>query len=224
MTRPYVQTIKAAREFAQISNGNTKMPGTTFSQSARACHIGQKLAKIEGSVCKSCYALKIQNLRPNVNKSWESNTEKARHWIATNPQQWVDACVFQITRAALKSSVYNHRWFDSGDLDSVDQLAAIARVAELTPEIAHWLPTREAGIVKQWLAQGGICPKNLVIRISSTMVGDKPISGYSNTSTVHIKGKEHHGHACPAPSQGNNCGDCRACWNPAVANISYIKH
>lgn len=219
-----ITTLKAAKEFVNISLGNSKMPGTTFAQDSFACKVGDKLAKIEGSVCSSCYARKIQKLRPSVNQGWKANLEKARQWLEKNPAQWVAASVFQINRAAIKTGENFHRWFDSGDLDSVDQLAAIVQVASATPDIAHWLPTREAGIVKRFKANGGVIPSNLVIRVSATMIGDKPISGHENTSTVHRKNQVAYGHACPAPSQNNNCGDCRACWNPAVANVSYTKH
>jgi hypothetical protein len=219
-----IATLKAAKEYVNISLGNSKMPGTTFAQDSFACKVGDKLAKIEGSVCSSCYARKIQKLRPSVNQGWKSNLEKARQWLEKNPTQWIAASVFQINRAALKTGENFHRWFDSGDLDSVEQLSAIVQVATATPQISHWLPTREAGIVKKYKAQGGVIPSNLVIRVSATMIGDKPISGHENTSTVHRKGKAFWGHACPAPKQNNNCGDCRACWNPKVANVSYTKH
>ena len=230
VTRPYVMTVKEAQESARISTGNSKMPGTTFAQDSFACKVGDKLAKIEGSVCKSCYARRIQKIRPSVNQGWKANLEKARHWLSVNPSQWVGSCVFQINRAAIKSGESFHRWFDSGDLDSIEQLAAICKVAEKTPHIAHWLPTREAGTVKKYLAQGGTIPGNLVLRVSATMIGDAPIRGHANTSTVHVKGKPYTGHACPAPSQGNSCGsvalgnECRACWSPSVGNVSYVKH
>ncbi len=140
------------------------------------------------------------------------------------PEKWINACVFQINRHFAKSQQPYHRWFDSGDLQSVAMLKAICGVAERTPDIKHWLPTREAKIVKDYLNSGGVVPTNLVIRISSTMIGDAPIKGYANTSTVHRKGEEPHGYACPASNQGNNCGDCRACWSGMFGNISYPLH
>lgn len=223
-TRPYALTLKAAKESASISKGNSKMPGSTFATDSFACKVGSKLAQVKGSVCASCYARRIQKIRPSVDQGWRANYEKAVKLVESNPKQWVAACVFQIERIAIKTGESFHRWFDSGDLDSVAMLAAIVKVAESTPQIKHWLPTREAGIVKQYKAQGGVVPSNLVIRISATMVGDSPISGYANTSTVHRKGESGFGHICPAPTQGNNCGQCRACWTPSVANISYCKH
>ena len=217
-------TVKAATEISRISSGNSKMPGSTFSTDAFACKVGSKLAKVEDSVCSGCYARKLQKLRPSVNQGWRNNYLKATNMIATNPERWADAVAFQIKRIATKSGELFHRWFDSGDLDSVDMLRAIVIACEKTPDIQHWLPTREAKIVKLYRKQYGQEPSNLVIRVSSTMIGDKPMGGHTLTSTVHRKGEHQHGHECPAPKQGNNCGDCRACWSPEVFNISYTKH
>lgn len=218
-------TLKAAQADAgKVSLGNGKMPGSTYAISATMCKVGGKLAKVKDSTCSKCYALKLEKLRPSVHQGWLANYEKAVRLIDTNPAQWVAACVFQINRAYLKSNQPFHRWFDSGDLQSVAMLSAICDVAKATPSISHWLPTREAAIVKAFKAQGGTIPANLVIRVSSVMVNDKPIAGHANTSTVHRKGLTPIGHACPASTQGNNCGACRACWQPNVSNISYPLH
>lgn len=219
-------TLKRAREIAgKTSTRNTKMPGSTFALSAKHCHKGRKLAKVPGSVCSACYALRIQKLRPSVDKGWTANQKRATSAIERDAFEWVAAMVLQIERDALRTGEPFHRWFDSGDLDSVEMLAAIVEVAEQTPHIQHWLPTRETGIVRDYrTAYGGDFPANLVVRVSSPMVGDKPLRQYGHTSTVHKAGTEHVGHQCPAPDQGNACGDCRACWDPAVANVSYRKH
>jgi len=116
-----------------------------------------------------------------------------------------------------------HRWHDSGDLQSVDHLAKICEVARLTPKIKHWLPTRELAFVKAYQAAGGVVPRNLVIRVSATMVDGPATKAWATTSTVHHASKAQ-GRTCPAPSQDNACGDCRACWNPRVKNVSYHKH
>jgi len=103
-------------------------------------------------------------------------------------------------------------------------LRAIVLTCFKTPLVKHWLPTREAQIVKTYITAFGQLPVNLVLRASSTMIGDKPLSGHANTSTVHKKAQEPVGHACPASHQGNACGSCRACWSSEVANVSYPLH
>ena len=106
---------------------------------------------------------------------------------------------------------------------SVEQLVAIVNVAHMTPTIKHWLPTQERGMVKQYLANGGTFPSNLVVRISAAKV-DTALKGHTNTSNVITKHAEPTGQECMAYTRGNNCGDCRACWSPEVSNVSYRKH
>ena len=130
---------------------------------------------------------------------------------------------------AVKYKERFHRWFDSGDLDSVQMLDAICEVARRTKHIKHWLPTREIGIVSNYIKAGNVIPDNLRIRLSSTMINDKPLKSAKrlgvSTSTVHTKGKElpEHGHVCPASEQGNACQNCRFCWE-SDGNVSYPKH
>ena len=218
-------TLKgAAEEAGKVSTRNSKMPGSAFALSAKACKVGGKLTEVKGSVCHKCYALKLQKMRPSVNESWTANTDKAVALIARDPARWVAFMAFQITKAAEKTGEAYHRWFDSGDLQSLEMLEAIANVARATPGIAHWLPTREGAIVKAYKARHGDFPGNLVVRLSATMIGDAPVKAHGHTSTVHRKGEAVHGHACPASSQGNACGSCRACWSHDVANVSYPLH
>lgn len=211
----------AKREAGAVSVRNGKMPGSTFAVSAKRCNVGGKLAKIEGATCHDCYALKLERIYPSVAIGWESNYVKATGLIATDPERWAKWVAFQITKAAEKTGELYHRWFDGGDLASLAMFTAIVRVCELTPTIKHWLPTREAAILK---AYGKALPRNLVVRMSSTMVDDKPIAGHANTSTVHTKAVTPVGKACDARTRGNECGPCRACWNGKVKNISYPLH
>ena len=37
----------------------SKMPGWSYGIPAKECNIGSKLAKIPGTVCHGCYALKV---------------------------------------------------------------------------------------------------------------------------------------------------------------------
>lgn len=222
-------TLKSTRESAgKVSEGNTKMPGSTFATDAFSCRVGSKLAKVKGSVCAGCYARRLQKLRPSVNKGWSRNQNVAVKLIATDPAAWVEAMAFQIDRLSIKSGEPFHRWFDSGDLDSVAMLRAICEVARKTPHVKHWLPTREAGIVADYRKQGGSIPRNLRVRLSSTMIGDKPRRDMAkrlgvSTSTVHREGDRAHGWTCPASQQGKACGACRHCWESPV-NVSYPYH
>ena len=127
-----MNTLKQAKESGSISLGNSKMPGTTFAVSAKRCNVGSGLAKVKGSVCEKCYALRIQRFRKNVDKAWELNYQK---WITSDYDTWVASMTYQIK----KHKQDYHRWFDSGDLESNKMLDAIIQVCYNSPEVKHWL-------------------------------------------------------------------------------------
>jgi hypothetical protein len=87
--------------------------------------------------------------------------------------------------------------------------------SRLTPSKRHWLPTREAWI-KDHVSRA---PDNLIIRFSMPMIDQAAAGGWANTSTVVSAGAN-----CPSAQQGNQCLDCRKCWNKEIKNISYGQH
>jgi hypothetical protein len=107
------------------------------------------------------------------------------------------------------------RWHDSGDVQDLDHLKKIYAVCRLTPGKRHWLPTREAWIKKHLKDK----PTNLVIRFSAPMVNQPAPESWPNSSEVVDKDFN-----CPASLQGNECKDCRMCWNPEIKTIRYHKH
>ena len=209
--------VKDARQAGKISTGNTKMPGTTFAIDAFACITGSKLAKIAGTPCASCYARRLQKIRPSVDQGWKDNLAR---WQSTPREQWVASMVFQIERYNVDGY---HRWFDSGDLQNVAMLQAIVAVCNATPHIRHWLPTQERQILRDYKSMGGTIPHNLVVRVSGSKING-PAPNFANTSTVFDKRGNAIVWECRARHNNNSCGDCRACWNKSVANVSYPKH
>jgi hypothetical protein len=115
------------------------------------------------------------------------------------------------------------RWHDAGDIQSIKHFKNIVEVANKTPAITHWIPTREHKIVNDFVKAGGIIPDNLIVRISATNIDGKPPKNASHTSTVHSK-SEAIGFECKAPSQSGSCLDCRACWDTNIKNVSYKQH
>lgn len=191
----------------------SKMPGYGWSISARLCKNGGKLAKVPGSTCFLCYALKGRYVFPHVKAA---HATRLAQWESDRPG-WREAMVRQIR--ALKEPYF--RWFDAGDLQSLEMLEDILFVAASTPLIKHWLPTREYSLVRKYLSAGGLVPANLVIRISDAMVDGVPVPGFTHTAGVASKGAAY---TCPAPSQENSCGDCRACWDSSVPRVIYKAH
>jgi len=196
------------KEARQITGGlslPSKMPGPAYNLPASQCITGQKLVKVPGSVCAGCYALKGRYRFNNVKQALERRATSLKH------PGWVDAMV---------SLIMGHkyfRWHDSGDIQSVEHLKKIFEVCKRTPSTKHWMPTREARFLR--LMDPDIIPSNLIIRMSSHMIDQGPVTFWPWTSTVSSSTK-----TCPALDQGNSCRDCRACWDRSVPNITYPKH
>ena len=183
----------------------SKMPGWSIGIPAKECKTGGKLVNVKGSVCEGCYALKGCYVFKVVQAAQYKRLEAISH------PDWVQAMAALIN--SKKPDVF--RWHDSGDVQDEQHLEKIFEVCRLTPGKRHWMPTREAWI-KDHMHKA---PANLVVRFSSPMVDQGPVKSWANTSTVSTKSR-----TCPAPEQGNECKDCRACWDPLVKNIEYGKH
>jgi hypothetical protein len=205
------------------------MPGTSYGIPAERCRTGSKLAQLEGTTCHGCYAFRGNYQYASV------KTGQARRFASlADLTAWARAMARMLRKAhgldghtphpkiAADGSGY-HRWHDAGDIQSVAHLAAICDVARATPELKHWLPTREATMLRDFIRDGGVVPDNLTIRLSATMIDGTPPRAWSVTSTVHASVAPS-GHVCPAPAQGNKCAACRACWSRDVANVSYHVH
>ena len=183
----------------------SKMPGWSIGIPAKECKTGSKLRLIPNSVCSECYALKNCYMFKVVQAAQYKRLEAISH------PDWVLAMATLIN--SKKPDVF--RWHDSGDVQDVQHLEKIFEVCRLTPSKRHWMPTREAWI-KDHMKDA---PANLVVRFSSPMIDQGPVKSWANTSTVSTKSR-----TCPAPDNNNECGSCRACWDPNVKNIEYGKH
>ena len=204
------------KEIGTLSNPS-KMPSFAWGISAKKCITGSKLAKIKGTICNKCYALKGHYVFKPV---------KIAHKIrldAIYKSEWVDymAELLTLKYKRLDKSRLFHRWFDSGDIQSYSHLMKIFEVCELTPHIKYWLATREYKIVDQIKEED--VPKNLCLRVSAIKVDSPPPKFWKWTSGVH-KDKPAVGRECPAPKQNGECGSCRACWSREVKQVSYKEH
>ena len=194
--------ILEAKEITGSLSKPSKMPGWSYGLPAKECKTGGKLQKVPGSTCYDCYALKGCYVFKVVQDAQYYRLK------AIKDRRWVQAMALQINNK--KSPEF--RWHDSGDVQDEDHLIKIFAVCRLTPTVKHWMPTREAW-VKAFLS---LKPDNLVIRFSAPMVNTSAPSSWPATSTVVTTGS-----TCPAPKQGNECRDCRACWDPEVKNVAY---
>lgn len=200
-----------------LSN-TSKMPSFSFNLSALDCKTGSKLVDVEGSVCDGCYALKGNYHRYKLPVKMQPKTAKISN------ARWVEAMTYLINNQGNKKDKAYFRWHDSGDIQSLEHLRKIVLVCEQTPDVKHWIPTREYKIVKMYLDIHGKFPANLTVRLSAHMVDEKaPDIANLPTSTVN-KDKPTIGAQCESYKQKNQCLDCRLCWDKSNANISYKYH
>lgn len=224
-----MRVIPIAKAAAQSVCGSltqtSKMPCKSLDLPTEACITGYKMAQIEGSICSKCYADKgfyamyAKTIKPaqfaRLDAIWQAldNDYAAALWISG--------------MVSLIGKDNYFRWHSSGDLQSLEHLELIVRVCEQTPSCKHWLPTREYGIVKAYIAKHGKLPGNLTIRLSA-MYPDKPVKipaslqGIKGITASNVHTAKPIGEACKAPEQSGACLDCRACWTDKV--ISYALH
>jgi len=174
-----------------------------------------KLRNVAGSICSKCYALKGMYVFPVVKAALLRRYENLNH------PQWVEAMAFLINKTEKSGFFRRH---DSGDIQSVEHLARIVEVCKLTPTISHWLPTREYAMVSEYVAKFGTFPANLTVRLSALMIEGTAPESIASRLGLTTSGVSKVGFTCPASKQDNACGDCRACWNQKVSNVSYKQH
>ena len=194
----------------------SKMPCNSWSLSAFWCNNGGKLNKIKGSSCYGCYALKgnYTRYKEHMLKSYTKKLDAYND----NKKLFKIAFIEYLNRFE-KSGFF--RWFDSGDLQSYNMLLDIVDIVKKTPNIKHWLPTKEYSLITKYKKEIGNFPDNLVVRVSAPML-DTIMKGYNNTSSV--KKDSSLKVDCNAYKQEGQCLDCRLCWDKSVKNITYKYH
>jgi len=221
-------TQKEARDILKNVHGGlsktSKMPTMSINSSAFLCNTGSKLNKIEGTVCENCYALKGFYAFPKVKQSLIEKTLNYRK------PEWVGAVVISILLDNKGKWDKNYfRFHDSGDVQDVEHLDKIVQIANHLPNLTFWLPTKEKKFLHDYLKSGRTIPVNLVVRVSGFYVDeDKDVVGrYSNYSVVldekSVEEMSGEYSVCPSSKQGNQCLDCRACWDKNI-QVAYLKH
>lgn len=162
--------------------------------------------------CQGCYATTGNYRFANVKKPREFNREDFTR------SEWVSDMVI-----ALDSSRY-FRWFDSGDMFSLDLANKIYAVMVATPWVKHWLPTR----MHKFAKFKGIISKmealpNVVVRFSSDSVNGDIIAGQT-TSTIFSDAVPVGALECQAYQHEGKCNGCRACYDKTVSVIAYKAH
>ena len=214
-----------AQSICGTLTSTSKMPCKSYSLPTEACITGFKMSQIAGSVCSVCYANKgfyrayEKTIKPSQFARLDSvlcatdNSENAELWISG--------------MVSLIGADLYFRWHDSGDIQSIHHLNLIVLVARATPNCMHWLPTREYGIVKEYINVFGELPDNLIVRLSAmypdkAVIVPKSLQGIKNIAISNVHTTEPIGTVCTVPENNGSCGECRACWS--TETISYAMH
>lgn len=195
----------------QITGGlsiTEKMPCPSWGISAFRCRLGSLLASKDGTVCSNCYARKGRYFYPQVQAKLDRRYQGLFHPL------WTPAMVYLIRWYADRY----FRWFDSGDLQGENHLRNIVTIAEHTPDVRHWMPTREEGMVREV----GEFPDNLTVRLSGSRINGKA-PRWPWTAVVTTRPPPD-ALECPSRHQGGSCCECRACWEKSVKTVGYRLH
>jgi hypothetical protein len=164
--------------------------------------------------CKGCYATTGNYNYPNVKAPRISNKED---WLR---DQWVDDMLL-----ALDSSRY-FRFFDSGDMYSIDLANKILELCTKATWVKFWIPTRMHKFKKfhSVINKMQALP-NVVVRFSSDSVEGAAIPGLT-TSTIFSNEDQLPSNAtiCRAYEHDGKCNGCRACYSKDVSVIAYKSH
>lgn len=164
--------------------------------------------------CSGCYATtgfyhmdSVKSVRQSNKLDWERDG-----WIG------------DMVKALQKRSFF--RWFDSGDMYSLQLAEKMYQVMLLTPWVSHWLPTRMAKFAKfaDVIRRMKALP-NVMVRFSSDSINGEYTEGVHGSVICETADSAPEGaYVCPAYQQGGQCKACRACYSKEIPLIAYPAH
>lgn len=162
--------------------------------------------------CQGCYATTGNYRFANVKKPREFNREDWKR------DSWVNDMLI-----ALDSSRY-FRFFDSGDMYSIELAEKILELCTKANWVKFWIPTRMHKFKKfeQVISKMQALP-NVVVRFSSDSVTGEIIEG-KTTSTIFSDKLPANAFECKAYQHEGKCNGCRACYDKDVQVIAYKAH
>jgi hypothetical protein len=164
--------------------------------------------------CSGCYATTGNYAFPNVK---EPRAENKQDW---RRPEWVADMTFEMRKAKW------FRWFDSGDMYSLELANKIKAVMEATPNTQHWLPTRMAKFVKfQPILKEMDALPNVKVRFSSDSITGEFTSGLHGSVIIPDAESAPAGvTVCEAYDREGKCSSCRACYSKDIDVIAYPQH
>lgn len=166
------------------------------------------------AACSGCYATTgCYNFKG-------TKAVRADNKLAWQEADWVDTMV-----AALKKQKY-FRWFDSGDMYSMELANKMYAVMVATPHVKHWLPTRMYKFAKfQPILAAMQALPNVMVRPSSDAVDGTYTPGVHGSTILPSADNVPDGVTlCRAYENNGKCNGCRACYDKSVAVVGYPAH
>lgn len=162
--------------------------------------------------CKGCYATTGNYRFSNVKKPRLENRDDWKR------DEWVNEMLLK-----LDSSRY-FRFFDSGDMYSLELAEKILELCIRAHWVKFWIPTRmhKFSKFKNVIERLQSLP-NVVVRFSSDSVQGEIIEG-KTTSTIFSDTVPLGALECKAYEHGGKCNGCRACYDKDVKVIAYKAH
>ena len=144
---------------------------------------------------------------------------------ADNKADWKrDGWTADMVKALSKDKHF--RWFDSGDMYSLELAEKMYQIMVNTPNTKHWLPTRMHKFPKfQAIIAKMQALDNVMVRPSSDAVDGTYTKGVHGSTILPEGAPVPDGVVvCNAPNQDGKCMDCRACYDKQVPVIGYVAH
>jgi len=170
--------------------------------------------------CKGCYA-KAGHYHYKVVK-----TPRQINLAESKKDEWTTAMIAELD---------NHRyfrWFDSGDMYSVEFAEKLLEVIKATPWVRHWLPTRTWTLPEfnGVLEELNKLPQ-VTVRYSSGSIKGETVKAKNGSTVIgidHINKLEEGITVCGAYKKGKqktpSCNGCRKCWDKNISQVAYIAH
>lgn len=163
--------------------------------------------------CSGCYATTGNYVFQNVKAPRLANR------IDWERDDWVSDMI-----ASLESSRY-FRWFDSGDMYSINLAEKMLQVMQATPWVKHWLPTRMMKFPKFARIIGAMqALPNVMVRFSADSIDGTFDARHGSTIIPDADNVPDGAVLCRAYEHDGKCNGCRACYDKAIPVIAYPAH
>tara|TARA_R110000868_G_scaffold77213_1_gene221351 strand:- start:745 stop:1395 length:651 start_codon:yes stop_codon:yes gene_type:complete len=176
--------------------------------------------------CKFCYA---------DNRGFYSmpGTKRVREDNLAIIKENVETFIFFMVGKLNRKRNKEFRWFDSGDIFSIEFIKALIEVCNNTKQTTHWIPTTSWNYNEsdkiEFLALLQVLQSLPNVRLRASNPGANQVLNkevYPLQSVVVDKlGKSTKElFYCPASLQAGKCGTCKACYKSTLKTIAYLKH